>query len=79
MGAGRQEPLWDRLPALHVPTLLLAGELDTKYCDIARRMAAALPAAQVTIVPGAGHAIHLEQPDAFQKIVLRFLLQGWPS
>ena len=74
MGAGRQEPLWDRLPALRVPTLLLAGELDAKYCDIARQMTVAMPAAQLAIVPNAGHAVHLEQPEVFESVVLAFLL-----
>jgi 2-succinyl-6-hydroxy-2,4-cyclohexadiene-1-carboxylate synthase len=70
MGAGRQEPLWERLPTLDVPTLLIAGELDTKYCAITRHMAAALPNARHVIVRDAGHAVHLEQPDAFMNHVL---------
>lgn len=73
MGAGSQSPLWDRLTELDRPALLIAGERDTKYCVIARAMAASLPAAQVAVVPGAGHAVHLEQPDLFTRAVLRFL------
>jgi 2-succinyl-6-hydroxy-2,4-cyclohexadiene-1-carboxylate synthase len=73
MGAGRQEPLWERLATLHIPALLIAGELDAKYCAIAQSMAAALPDAQTAIVPNAGHAVHLEQPDVFMRNVLRFL------
>jgi 2-succinyl-6-hydroxy-2,4-cyclohexadiene-1-carboxylate synthase len=73
MGAGRQEPLWERLAALDIPVLLIAGELDAKYCAIARRMAASLPGSQTAIVTGAGHAVHLEQPDLFAQHVIRFL------
>jgi 2-succinyl-6-hydroxy-2,4-cyclohexadiene-1-carboxylate synthase len=73
MGTGRQEPLWDRLPSLQVPALLLAGTLDTKFCGLAEQMAALLPLATVQIVPNSGHTIHLEQPAAFQQAVLGFL------
>lgn len=73
MGTGRQEPLWDRLPLLDIPTLLVVGELDETYRAIGRRMAAALPRADLAVVPGAGHAVHLEQPAAFAQAVRSFL------
>jgi 2-succinyl-6-hydroxy-2,4-cyclohexadiene-1-carboxylate synthase len=63
LGTGAQEPLWDRLAGLRPPTLLLAGELDAKFTAIAGQMAAAIgPTAEVALVPGAGHAAHLERP-----------------
>jgi 2-succinyl-6-hydroxy-2,4-cyclohexadiene-1-carboxylate synthase len=74
MGAGRQESLWQRLPTLNTPTLLIAGELDAKYRAITGRMSEILPQAQVKIAPGAGHAVHLEQPEAFLDAVLQFLI-----
>jgi len=73
MGAGRQPPLWDRLATLDIPTLLIAGQLDAKYRGIAHQMALALPDVRTVIVPGAGHAVHLEQPNAFIQNVLEFL------
>jgi 2-succinyl-6-hydroxy-2,4-cyclohexadiene-1-carboxylate synthase len=73
MGAGQQESLWQRLATLDTPTLLLTGALDTKYHAIATQMAESLPHAQVKIVPGAGHAVHLEQPEVFLDAVLQFL------
>ena len=75
MGAAAQEPLWDRLRAVQVPALLIAGALDAKYCALARRMAQGLPRARVEIVPGAGHAVHLEQPEAFGGAVRAFLVK----
>ncbi|HEY8489661.1 MAG TPA: 2-succinyl-6-hydroxy-2,4-cyclohexadiene-1-carboxylate synthase [Dehalococcoidia bacterium] len=74
MGAGREEPVLDRLGALPMPVLLLAGELDEKYCRLAREMAGRLPRPQVVTVPEAGHAVHLEQPARFQAAVRAFLL-----
>jgi 2-succinyl-6-hydroxy-2,4-cyclohexadiene-1-carboxylate synthase len=73
MGAGAQEPLYDRLPDLSMPVLLIAGALDEKYRVLAQTMAANIPRARAAIVPGAGHAVHLEQPTAFEELVLNFL------
>ncbi len=75
-GTGTQEPLWERLGALRTPTLLVVGERDEKFTALAHRLAAAWgdPAAvQVAIVAEAGHACHLEQPEAFLDVVLPFL------
>ncbi len=79
MGTGRQEPLWNRLASLQVPTLLLVGELDQKYRELAHKMAAALPLATVEVVRGAGHAVHLEQPAAFVAAVSAFLQAQRPD
>jgi 2-succinyl-6-hydroxy-2,4-cyclohexadiene-1-carboxylate synthase len=71
-GTGTQEPLWERLGEIEKPVLLVAGERDERFVAHARRMAGLLPDAAVAIVPGAGHAAHLEQPEVFVTAVL-----GW--
>ncbi|HWD44149.1 MAG TPA: alpha/beta fold hydrolase, partial [Actinomycetota bacterium] len=74
LGTGAQAPLWDRLAGLRPPTLLVAGELDAKFTAVARRMAAAIgPTAQVALVPGAGHAAHLERPAEVAARIEAFL------
>ena len=73
LGAGMQEPVLQRLRGLRLPVLLLAGALDAKYCELANEMAAKLPCGHVRIVPDAGHAVHLEQPAAFDDAVGGFL------
>jgi 2-succinyl-6-hydroxy-2,4-cyclohexadiene-1-carboxylate synthase len=74
LGTGAQEPLWDRLAGLRPPALLVAGERDAKFAALARQMAAAVgPTARVAIVPGAGHAVHLERPDTTAALVEAFL------
>jgi 2-succinyl-6-hydroxy-2,4-cyclohexadiene-1-carboxylate synthase len=74
LGTGAQEPLWDRLAGLRPPVLLVAGERDPKFAGLARRMAAAIgPSARVAIVPGAGHAVHLERPAELAALVEAFL------
>ncbi len=64
IGTGVMAPLWHRLGELTMPVVVLAGEHDAKYVALGRRLAAALPAATLTVVPGAGHALALEAPAA---------------
>jgi 2-succinyl-6-hydroxy-2,4-cyclohexadiene-1-carboxylate synthase len=74
LGTGAQEPLWSRLGELTMPVLLLAGEHDVKFVAIARRTASAIGAnASVSVVPGAGHTAHLEQPERTAAAVLDWL------
>jgi len=72
-GTGTQQPLWDRLGALRLPVLLVAGGDDAKFVTAAERMAALLPDATLEVVPVAGHTVHLEQPAAFLAVLARWL------
>ena len=72
-GTGVQASLWQRLGELTMPVLVLAGELDAKFTDIARRMAEQIPSATFESIPGAGHAAHGEQPEATAEIVAAWL------
>jgi 2-succinyl-6-hydroxy-2,4-cyclohexadiene-1-carboxylate synthase len=74
VGTGMQPSLHDQLPELRIPVLLIAGELDTKYCAIAHHMAAVLPRSTLCIVSNAGHTVHLEQPAIFAMQVHRFCM-----
>lgn len=72
-GTGRQEPLWDRLGELAMPTLLVVGEQDEKFRAVADRMQSVIgDNATVVVIPGAGHAAHLEEPDQFVTVVESF-------
>ena len=63
-GTATMEPLWDRLYQLDMPVLVVAGELDAKFVDLAARMTEAIgPNAAMVTVPGAGHTAHLEAPE----------------
>jgi 2-succinyl-6-hydroxy-2,4-cyclohexadiene-1-carboxylate synthase len=64
MGTGVMAPLWDRLGELAMPVTLIAGEHDAKFRAVAERMAAAIPDASLIVATGAGHAVHLEAPEA---------------
>ncbi|MEX2446099.1 MAG: alpha/beta fold hydrolase, partial [Dehalococcoidia bacterium] len=79
MGTGSQSWLGDRLSEIRVPVLLTAGRLDTRYVQAAEQMATAIPDSRVHIIDGAGHAAHLERPEAFHEAVLDFLCEVWPT
>ena len=74
MGTGAQEWLGDRLGAIEVPVLLVAGRLDTKFSAWAEQMGRQIPQAMVRIIEGAGHNLHLERRDEFDQIVYDFLM-----
>lgn len=65
-GTGSQDPLWSRLERLEMPVLVVAGADDTKFSAEGARLVECIGAnATLALIPDAGHAAHLEQPDAF--------------
>lgn len=73
LGPAAQPPLFDSLPGLDIPVLLVAGALDAPFVAVAHDLAQRLPQAEVCVIPAAGHAAHLEQPAAFVGVVRDFL------
>lgn len=72
-GQGALEPVWHRLGALTMPVLALAGALDERYVAAGRRIAANVAHGRFEAIAGAGHAAHLERPDAVARAILSFL------
>ena len=72
-GAAAEASVVSRLDTLGMPTLLVAGALDTKYVALGEQMARAIPGARLVVVEGAGHAVHLERPEELARLVLEFL------
>jgi 2-succinyl-6-hydroxy-2,4-cyclohexadiene-1-carboxylate synthase len=69
-GTGTQQPLWDSIGRLTMPVLIISGELDQKFSALGRRMAEIIgPTASRAVVPGAGHAPHLQRPDEVARLV----------
>jgi 3-oxoadipate enol-lactonase len=63
-----------RLPAIDVPTLVIAGALDVGTPPaFAERIAGAVPGAQLVVLPDASHLSVLEQPAAFAACLDRWL------
>lgn len=64
----------DHLPDVHVPTLVVAGEAD-KFTPawLSRRMAEAIPGAELFLLSGGTHTAPLEHPRAIEQRLARFL------
>jgi len=62
IGTGVMEPLWSRLGELRMPLTVIAGERDGRFAKLGERLVAGAPDARLLVVPGAGHAVHLEAP-----------------
>ncbi len=68
LGTGTMEPLWSRLKELQMPTTVVVGERDTKFCALGRRMVDAIGDAELDVLAG-GHALPLEAPAAVARAI----------
>ena len=63
-----------QLPQIKVPTCVMVGEQDIlkprRYAEI---IANQIPCSELVVVPNAGHALCLEQPETFNSVMLGFL------
>jgi pimeloyl-ACP methyl ester carboxylesterase len=61
------------LPSIDVPTLLLWGQGDRRSpLEVAAAFDAAIPHAQLHVIPNAGHVSNMERPAEFSSEVRRF-------
>ena len=73
MGTGSQPSFWGELQKMNFPVLLLAGELDQKFVQLARKMQNCLKIVHFKTINDTGHAIHVEEPEIFGRIVSEFI------
>ena len=69
IGTGSQPSNWDRLKEINVPVLLITGEIDKKFVNIAQEMKKVLRYSNHCVVKDAGHAIHVEKPTLFATMI----------
>jgi pimeloyl-ACP methyl ester carboxylesterase len=62
-----------KLRQLHVPTLIMVGDEDDPCMEPAVFMKRNIPCSGLAVFPQSGHAINLEEPDLFNRVVLDFL------
>ncbi len=70
MGTGVMQPLWNRLTEIKCPVTLITGEMDNKFCNIAKQMKKQAPAMTHEIIPNAGHAAIWENIDSFVNLMI---------
>jgi magnesium chelatase accessory protein len=64
-------PLHARLPEIRTRVLLIAGQHDHAVPFVEQvRLLRALPDARLEVVPGAGHLLHEQRPEAIRELVL---------
>ncbi|WP_420968013.1 alpha/beta fold hydrolase [Bradyrhizobium sp. B120] len=73
MLAQRDARVIESLPGIKVPSLVVVGADDTPFLAASDYMAAKIPGAQKAVIPNAGHAVNIDQPQAFITAVLPFL------
>jgi pimeloyl-ACP methyl ester carboxylesterase len=61
------------LPTIAVPALVVVGARDTPFLAASDYMAARIPGAKKVVIPDAGHAANIDQPDAFNAAIGGFL------
>lgn len=73
MGQGAQPYLGAQLAGLSTPALFIAGGEDRRYVEYAEQMHGSAPRGVLRIVPGAGHALVGEAPEAVADLIGHFL------
>jgi len=62
-----------RMTLLEVPTLIVTGDEDEPCLEPGIFMKRKIPTSGLVVLPKTGHAVNLEEPDAFNRAVLDFL------
>ena len=73
MLAHKDASLIDSLAEIRVPTLVIVGDQDTPFIAACEYMAKKIPGAKLEVIAGAGHSSNLDQPEAFNRALGRFL------
>ncbi len=65
--------VFDRLPTVDLPSLVVVGSKDrTAPVRSARRLAAALAQAELVVLDGVGHPVGLQRPDELARLIDEF-------
>jgi pimeloyl-ACP methyl ester carboxylesterase len=69
----RDDRVIKSLPDIRVPSLVIVGANDTPFLAAADYMAAKIPGAAKVVIPNAGHSSNIDQPEIFNRAILRYL------
>jgi len=72
-GTGQMPRLQKEIKKILPKTLLITGELDTKFTQINLELLKLFPSAKHIVIKNAGHNTHLEEPKEFIRLVNHFL------
>ncbi len=63
----------ESLPRISVPSIVVVGADDEPFLVASDYMANKIPGAQKLVIPNAGHAANMDQPEAFNEGICAFL------
>jgi len=63
----------EHLPEIRVPSIVIVGADDTPFLAASDYMASKIPGAKKAVIPAAGHAANIDQPEAFNRALGEFL------
>jgi pimeloyl-ACP methyl ester carboxylesterase len=70
----RPEDLWERLPKITAPTLVVRGGVSNVLPqDVAEKEAAAIPNGRLVVIEGSGHPVPMDRPVELEAAVRSFL------
>jgi 2-succinyl-6-hydroxy-2,4-cyclohexadiene-1-carboxylate synthase len=72
-GTGVMPPLYNKLNSIKCKTLLITGEIDSKFSNINQELKKKIINSRHVIVKDSGHIVHFEKPEEFVKVVNGFL------
>ncbi|TAN52334.1 MAG: hypothetical protein EPN19_11145 [Betaproteobacteria bacterium] len=75
---GRRPSLYaltEEMRRIAVPVLIVAGDEEEPCLEACLLMKRCIPAAGLAILPRSGHAINLEEPELFNRLLGDFLQQ----
>lgn len=73
MSLGAQPSYSELLAGVTIPMMFVAGKRDSRYVEIAEKMAANVPRARLEVMPNCGHALHLQCPLAYADSLRAFM------
>ncbi len=78
LGLGQMPNFWPRLPRVACPVVFVAGELDVRFVEIARRASALVSSSVLHVVPRVGHNVLLEAPQTAIDIIAKTIHEARP-
>jgi pimeloyl-ACP methyl ester carboxylesterase len=72
----RDAAVLESLPTIRVPSIVVVGANDTPFLNASDYMAAKIPGARKVVIPDAGHAANIDQPEAFNAAIVAFLAES---
>ena len=69
----KDDRIINSLPNIDVPSLIIVGENDKPFLAAADYMENKIHNSKKIIIPDAGHAVNIDQPNIFNAEVLNFL------